>query len=438
MRFLRLALLASLAPLTACGGSSNGNGSACQSFTPSNTESEINAALGQAKDGACFSFAAGTYKMNNQLTLGTANGVTMSGAGIGQTIFDFSGQVTAEDAIFAQSVMNLTFKGFTVKDAPGNGTRMLSVTGLTFDTVEVTWTPGSPGGDGPYGLYPVQCSNVLIQNCQVSGASDSGVYVGQSQNIVVRNNEVSLNVAGIEIENSYSADVYGNTAHDNTAGILVFALPQLQQEGGHSVRVYNNTVTNNNTKNFASNGDIVHIVPAGTGSFVMACDHVEVFGNTYSGNNTAATAVISYLDSQLPISDAKYYPYSTNVYFHDNTFMNNGTAPDTTAQFGLLIATAQQAFPGMRVADSIYDGVTDTAKGTGANPMQICFNETAANAVCDLNLPQLNAADSNLAQILTCATPTATPLNCTLPALPAVSFPGLGESDGGVGNDGGS
>jgi parallel beta-helix repeat protein len=266
---------------------------------------------------------------------------------------------------------------------------------------------------------------VLIQNCKVSGGSDSGIYVGQSQNIVVRNNEVYDNVAGIEIENSYSADVYGNKAHNNTAGVLVFSLPQLQQEGGHSIRVYSNTITDNNTENFAAMGDIVHIVPAGTGSFVMACDHVEVFDNTFTNNKTGATGIISYYDSQLTINDPKYYAYPSNVYFHDNTFMGNGTSPDVASQFGLLLASGESAFPGMRVPDSIYDGVLDPSKGSGPNPMQICIKEPNANAVCDLDLDQLDSAGDNLAQIATCATPAATPFNCTLPALPAVTFPGL-------------
>ena len=419
MRLLEAALPVVLVLVAGCKGSSAPT-SGCEAFTPSSKESDIAAAVGDAADGACFTFAAGTYSFNNQLALGTGNDVTLTGAGIGVTVFDFSGQVGGEDALFGQSVKGLTFKGFTVKDAPGNGIKMLSVTGLTFDTVEVMWTPGSAGADGPYGLYPVQCTDVLIQNSKVSGASDSGIYVGQSQNIVVRSNEVYQNVAGIEIENSYSADV-----HDNTAGILVFSLPQLQQEGGHSVRVFSNTVTSNNTVNFAASGDIVHIVPAGTGSFVMACDEVEFFGNTFTGNKTAAIGIISYYDAQIPISDPKYYAYPSSVYYHGNTYSGNGTAPDTTSQFGLLLATAESAFPGMRVPDVVYDGVLDPAKGTGANPMQICVQEPAANAVCDLNLGQLNMADSNLPQILTCATPAATPFNCALPALPAVTFAGL-------------
>jgi hypothetical protein len=48
----------------------------------------------------------------------------------------------------------------------------------------------------------------------------------QSDSIVVKNNEVFENVAGIEIENSFNADVHDNNSHDNTVGFLVFDLAQ--------------------------------------------------------------------------------------------------------------------------------------------------------------------------------------------------------------------
>ena len=139
---------------------------------------------------------------------------------------------------------------------------MLGVTGATFRALHVAWTAGD-GTDGAYGLYPVQSTNVLIEGCTVQGASDSGVYVGQSTSIVVRHNTVLGNVAGIEIENSFDADVYENESHHNTAGILVFDLPGLQQEGGHGIRVFSNDIHENNTQNFAAKGDIVSMVPAG-------------------------------------------------------------------------------------------------------------------------------------------------------------------------------
>ena len=41
----------------------------------------------------------------------------------------------------------------------------------------------------PMHLYPVQCKNVLIDGCVAIGASDAGIYVGQSQYVIVRNSK---------------------------------------------------------------------------------------------------------------------------------------------------------------------------------------------------------------------------------------------------------
>src|SRR5207245_708332 len=128
--------------------------------------------------------------------------------------------------------------------------------------------------------------------------------------IIVRRNTAQQNVAGIEIENSFSADVFENTATDNTAGILIFDLPNLQQQGGHNVRVFNNTLKGNNRANFAAPGSTVGAVPAGTGFFVMANHDVEVFGNQISNNNTGSVAVVSYYASGGdPKQDPHYYPF---------------------------------------------------------------------------------------------------------------------------------
>ena len=64
--------------------------------------------------------------------------------------------------------------------------------------------------------------DVLIDGCVAIGASDAGIYVGQSQNIIVKNSIAQYNVAGIEIENSFYADVFDNLTSHNTGGILVF------------------------------------------------------------------------------------------------------------------------------------------------------------------------------------------------------------------------
>jgi parallel beta-helix repeat protein len=307
-------------------------------------------------------------------------------------------------------------------DTPGNGTKVLDVTGMTFRSLEVKWTSTSSKSHGAYGLYPVQSKNVLIENCLISGASDSGIYIGQSQEIVVRNNEAFANVAGIEIENSFFADVYGNTAHDNTAGILVFDLPGLMQEGGHNIRVYMNTIKSNNTENFAAMGDIVGLVPGGTGFFVMANHDVEVFQNTIVSNKDSGSGIISYALAQMPFTDANYYQWPSKVYLHDNVYMSNGTMPDLASQIGFVLGTAMSVYPGGRVPDVLWDGIADPSLPAGPNPMQLCIKEPQASAVCNMHFDQLDTNAPDESKLLVC---DPTPFDCTLPALPAVTFPGL-------------
>src|SRR4029079_1886597 len=120
--------------------------------------------------------------------------------------------------------------------------------------VKAEWT-GTPGPDnGGYGLYPVQCEQVLIDQCEAIGASDAGIYVGQSEDIVVKNSTAFHNVAGIEIENSLRAEVFDNESYNNSGGLLVFDLPDLVLKKGGDVKIYRNNIHDNNHVNFAPKG----------------------------------------------------------------------------------------------------------------------------------------------------------------------------------------
>ncbi|MEM9635900.1 MAG: parallel beta-helix domain-containing protein, partial [Pseudomonadota bacterium] len=172
--------------------------------------------------------------------------------------------------------------------------------------VKTEWTGKPKKTNGAYGLYPVMCQNVLIDSCVSVGASDAGIYVGQSEQIIVRNSLAHHNVTGIEIENSRMADVYDNATHNNTGGILVFDLPNLVKKNGGHVRVFNNEVRENNLKNFAPKGNIVAGVPPGTGILILATSDVEVFNNQIINNRTASTSIISYYMTVIN-SPRKYF-----------------------------------------------------------------------------------------------------------------------------------
>jgi parallel beta-helix repeat protein len=324
-----------------------------------------------ATDGKTLCIAAGEYHVTRQLTL-TGNGVTVRGAGVDMTTLDFAGQETGGNGILIKGD-DVTFTGLTVRNTPGDGIRADQVANVAFVEVDVIWEAMHSLDNGAYGLYPVGSTGVTIQKCQVVGARDAGIYVGQSTNIVVEDSVAHDNVAGIEIENSTDAIVRRNQAYSNTAGILVFNLPGLDVKDGKRANVYDNDVHDNNVENFADPGTVVGIVPPGVGMLVLAADGNEIHGNTISNNDSVGVAIITYSsESGLfePPNDPDYDIYSEGNYVHDNSFSNNGTMPDELVQ---LLTGGMTMTP-----DVIFDGCIDAMKDNADGSLSNCLADDGA------------------------------------------------------------
>ena len=179
--------------------------------------------------------------------------------------------------------------------------------------------------------------------------------------MIVRNNRAEYNVAGIEIENTVDADVYGNTAVNNTGGILVFDMPDLPMSG-HSTRVFSNTISNNNTENFGAEGTPVASVPAGSGIVVNSGDRIEIFDNDIEDNATANVIISSYYatgyQGQYELA-ANYDPYPETIFIHGNRFSGGGDSPDGLDLQALRVAVfgIGGSFP-----DVLWDGYTNAEK----------------------------------------------------------------------------
>lgn len=321
-------------------------------------------------DGATIQLDEGTFTFTGSLSLEAKKNITIRGRGMGKTILSFKGQTDGAEGLRVSNAENITIEDLTVQDSKGDAIKTMNVKGITFRNVKTEWT-GQPGPDnGSYGLYPVQCQRVLIEKCTAIGASDAGIYVGQSKNIIVRQCEAHHNVAGIEIENSQMADVYDNNAHHNTGGILVFDLPDLVQKRGGNVRVFNNTIRENNYDNFAPKGNIVARVAAGTGMLILATSQVEVFNNQIINNKSVGTGIISYFFTENPINDKEYYPYPTNINIHDNTYVRDRGYPTRKGRMGLIFRFKLKF--GKNVPDILWDGITDEQYAHPAS-MDICL-----------------------------------------------------------------
>ncbi|MEP2103383.1 MAG: parallel beta-helix domain-containing protein [Parasphingorhabdus sp.] len=309
-------------------------------------QERLQEALILAEPGDVVALGAGKFELTDGLSL-DVDKVTVRGAGMDKSILSFAGQLGAGEGLLVTSD-DVVLRDFAVEDSKGDGIKSKGADRIVYHAIRVEWTGGPKASNGAYGIYPVEASDVLVQDSIVRGASDAGIYVGQSKNIIVRRNTAIENVAGIEIENSFDAEVTENLVTENTGGILVFDLPNLPQMGGHNVLVARNAIINNNTDNFAPEGNIVASVPAGTGVMVMANRNVQVIENAMINNGTTNVMVVAYTQK---FDDANYDPTPREVYIADNVYGRAGFAPDFDG--GKQLAAA---FGGALPA-IVYDGL---------------------------------------------------------------------------------
>lgn len=312
---------------------------------------ELQTALITAEAGAVIALPEGVFKLTDGLSL-DVDGVTLQGAGQGKTVLSFKDQSGAGEGLLVTSD-NVILRDFTMQDTAGDGIKSKGADQIIYYNLTVEWTGEPDESNGAYGIYPVESEDILIEGVTVRGASDAGIYVGQSKNIIVRNSVAEYNVAGIEIENSIGADVYANRAENNAGGILVFDLPDLPQVGGHSTRIYSNKILNNNTRNFAPPGNIVGTVPSGTGVIVLANENVHIFNNELSNNRTAHVLVTAYQDA---FGDERYNPLARSVSISNNVYEGGGNDPQ-----GALAPLA--AALGGQLPEIVWDGVTRWGEG---------------------------------------------------------------------------
>ncbi|RXZ66362.1 parallel beta-helix domain-containing protein [Pelagerythrobacter rhizovicinus] len=298
-------------------------------------QERLQEALILAQPGDEIVLGAGRFQLTDGLSL-DADNVTVRGAGMEATVLDFTDQQGSGEGLLVTSD-GVTLRDFAVENPKGDGIKSKGADNIVYHAIRVTWTGGPKPTNGAYGIYPVESTNILIDGTEVSGASDAGIYVGQSSKITVRNSVATDNVAGIEIENSRDAIVERNFVSRNTGGILVFDLPNLPVMGGGNVIVRDNLVAANTTPNFAPEGNIVATVPRGTGVMVMANENVWVGQNLLYDNPTAPVMVIAY---PLPFEDPNYNPYPREVTIAWNAVDAGGTEPQLegaeqlTAAFG--------------------------------------------------------------------------------------------------------
>ncbi|MGR9117097.1 MAG: parallel beta-helix domain-containing protein [Gammaproteobacteria bacterium] len=212
------------------------------------------------------------------------------------------------------TIRNFNLQGLTIKNAEETAVRLVGVDGFTLSkTVYLD--------NGEYGPFPVCSKNGLIADNFASGHNDAAIYVGNDDNVDVRDNTVTQSTIGVEIENSTNCTVHDNKLFNNTGGILVVVLPGLPMTSTENVEIYHNYVIGNN---FVSGEPT--LLPPGTGVLNLGADMVEIHDNIISGNHTVGLALFGnplLFADQRPIN-----PFIDNNTIQNNTIILNGQNPD--------------------------------------------------------------------------------------------------------------
>ena len=368
-------------------------------------QTRLQEALIVAAPGDVVQLGAGVFMLTDGLSL-DVDGVTVRGAGMDRSILNFSGQVGAGEGLLVTSD-DVVLRDFGVRDSKGDGIKSKGADRIVYLSLRVEWSGPPRATNGSYGVYPVESEHVLVDGVVVRGASDAGIYVGQSRNIVVRDSIAVENVAGIEIENCYNADVHDNVTTQNAGGILVFDLPGLSQQGGHSVRVFENIIVNNMTANFAPAGNIVATVPTGSGVIVMANREVEIFDNVFDGNGTANILITAYRYGRM---SEGYQPLPTRIRALENVHGRAGFQPALPGGAEMAVAFGGSIPPVMWDGAGSEISVADDVAAMTLNLADISkAREESSPAPVDLSV------DSGWARVAAVTLPAAMEMAAALP-----------------------
>jgi parallel beta-helix repeat protein len=274
--------------------------------------------------GTKFLIEPGTYEEEVTIFQGGDN-IAMVGCGAASDdrprIVPPAPQVTGR-GILSNDVDGLLFQSLDFFDQDNDHIRVTNAQGVTFRDIT-----GDGNQNTAYAVFPILSNGVVVELCKVRAQDDAPIYVGQSSGILVRYNDVRDGVAGIEIENSGSAHVYGNYGTNNTAGLLVFKDGDLPIQLSECHEVNHNLFEGNNHVNFGSG--TVGLVPEGLGILVISADSTPYHHNITRNNNTGGLVLTDQTTADFDISPPPLANRRTddNWIFH-NWSTGNGGSPD--------------------------------------------------------------------------------------------------------------
>jgi parallel beta-helix repeat protein len=281
----------------------------------------IQAAVDAANPGDTVRLPPGTYHEN---VLVTKDNITIEGSA--GSILDGTG-LPGTSGITVRSLTPLVrsngfrLTGLQIQNYSRNGVILVRVDNYVIDH-------GVYINNDAYSIFPIRSSHGLIEFNRVSGSNDTGIYIGQSSDAVIRKNHITDCTVGINVEVSLNITVQDNKAMDNTIGMAALVLPGLSVTETTNIQIDGNLFMRNNRPNPVTYpADILSQLPSGVGLLIFGADHVTVTDNRVSDNNSVGIAVIQ-APPALAALDPRIDPFPDHNSTSRNVVLSNGSDPD--------------------------------------------------------------------------------------------------------------
>lgn len=261
-------------------------------LSPGTLETQLPVVLATLEDGDSIDLPAGTFHFSRTLNV-VAKNIFIRGAGKEKTKLIFSQQKVGAQAILVRG-WDIHLKGFSLFSPAGDGLVVRNSARVSLEHIHVDMNRADSSTSGAYGFYPVRSQHITMQNLSSTGASDAGIYLGQSKFAVIRDCEAYSNVTGINIENSIQVSVENNHVHNNAIGIFMTSLPDMIYPSSKDVYFIDNIIKDNNDRNFSTKGTLIHEIKPGIGLLLIATQNAYLAKNTIQEHKRKDALITDY------------------------------------------------------------------------------------------------------------------------------------------------
>ena len=244
-----------------------------------------------------------------------------------RSVLSFKNQAQGAEGLLVNAD-NFTIENLAIEDTVGDAIKINESDNVVIRNVRTEWTGGPLTTNGAYGIYPVQSSNILIDGAVAIGASDAGIYVGQSTQIIVRIH--APNITSPESKSRIQPLLtFMTMSRPITRAAFWYSIYPIYRFRAAGIPGFLTIKSATITLKISRPRATSLAKCPGTGMMVLANDSIEVFGNEFADNDSANVMIVSYFITERPFDDPNYDPFPESIYIHDNSFSGGGASPDS-------------------------------------------------------------------------------------------------------------